>query len=179
MPRTIRRVVTGCDSNGKSMVVSDGEPARRVTIEHLAGLTMTGLLFLDRPPVDVSDGSDQPGTRGRLGPAPGGMTFGTTEIPPDEAMMAGLDMEALQEEVSAKMPGLLDAADPSRLGMHWTETIDFVVVVSGEVWLQLDESEVHLKAGDCVVQRGTWHAWHNRSTEPCLIADVMISPQAA
>jgi quercetin dioxygenase-like cupin family protein len=94
-------------------------------------------------------------------------------------MMAGLDMEALQEEISAKMPGLLDASDPSRLGMHRTDTIDFVVVLSGEVWLRLDESEVHLQAGDCVVQRGTWHAWHNRSAKPCLIADVMISPQPA
>jgi mannose-6-phosphate isomerase-like protein (cupin superfamily) len=179
MPQSIRRVVTGYDSGGKSVVVSDGEAPSRVTIEHLAGLTMTGLWFLDRPPTDVSQGGDAPSRRGRLGPAPGGMTFGVTEIPPDEAVLASLDMAALQEEVGAKMPGLLDASDPSRLGMHRTETIDFVVVLSGEIWLRLDESEVHLEAGDCVVQRGTWHAWHNRSAKPCLIADVMISSQPA
>jgi uncharacterized cupin superfamily protein len=58
--------------------------------------------------------------------------------------------------------------------MHRTDTVDFVMVVVGEAWLVLEAGEVHLKAGDCVVQRGTWHAWRNRSAAPCVIAGVMI-----
>lgn len=58
--------------------------------------------------------------------------------------------------------------------MHRTDSIDYAVVLSGEVHLQLDDSEIHLKAGDVVVQRGTIHNWANRGTEPCLIAVVLI-----
>ena len=58
--------------------------------------------------------------------------------------------------------------------MHTTRTIDYGIVLSGEIDLELDEGEVHLKAGDVVVQRGTRHAWRNRSSEPCRIAFVLI-----
>ena len=60
-------------------------------------------------------------------------------------------------------------------GMHTTPTIDYGIVLSGEIDLELDEGEVHLQAGDVVVQRGTRHAWRNRGTEPCRIAFVLIS----
>ena len=60
-------------------------------------------------------------------------------------------------------------------GMHTTRTIDYGIVLSGEIYLELDEGEVHLTPGDVVVQRGTRHAWRNRSAEPCKIAFVLIS----
>ena len=60
-------------------------------------------------------------------------------------------------------------------GMHTTGTIDYGVVISGEIWLELDDrAEVHLKQGDCVVQNGTRHAWRNKSVEPCIMAFVMV-----
>jgi hypothetical protein len=65
--------------------------------------------------------------------------------------------------------------DPEEYGMHQTQTIDFVTIVSGEVDLRLDDAGVHLKAGDCVIQRGTRHAWRNRSTEPCVLSAVLVS----
>ena len=59
--------------------------------------------------------------------------------------------------------------------MHTTDTVDFAVILSGEVYLELDDgAEVLLKAGDCVVQNGTRHAWHNRSTANCVVAFSMI-----
>jgi quercetin dioxygenase-like cupin family protein len=58
---------------------------------------------------------------------------------------------------------------------HRTDTIDYAIVLSGELWMQLDEGEVHLRAGDVVVQRGTMHNWENRSTEPCLVAFMLIA----
>ena len=57
---------------------------------------------------------------------------------------------------------------------HRTDSIDFAMVLSGEIDMQLDESEVHLKAGDVMVQRGTIHNWVNRGTEPCVIAFVLV-----
>jgi len=62
-------------------------------------------------------------------------------------------------------------------GMHKTRSVDYLVIISGEVWLILDEEEVLLKAGDMCVQRGTLHAWSNRSSEPCLLAAVLVDAQ--
>ena len=58
---------------------------------------------------------------------------------------------------------------------HCTDTLDYGIVLSGELWLQLEEEEVLLKAGDVVVQRGTTHSWQNRGSEPCIIAFILIA----
>jgi quercetin dioxygenase-like cupin family protein len=60
-------------------------------------------------------------------------------------------------------------------GLHKTNTLDFCVVVSGDIWLALEGEEVHLRAGDCVVQRATVHAWENRSDDPCLMCAILMS----
>ena len=60
-------------------------------------------------------------------------------------------------------------------GMHATDTVDFEYIISGEVWLELDDGvEVHLRAGDTLVQNGTRHAWHNRGTEPCRLLVILV-----
>ena len=59
--------------------------------------------------------------------------------------------------------------------MHRTETVDYAVVLSGEIDMQLDQAMVHLRAGDVLVQRGTIHNWVNRGTEPCVIAFVLAA----
>jgi len=65
--------------------------------------------------------------------------------------------------------------EPDHPGMHTTDTVDYDVVLSGEVWLELDDgAEVHLKPGDCVVQNGTRHAWHNKTDQPCTLAVVLV-----
>ena len=74
-------------------------------------------------------------------------------------------------------------SDPERPGRHRTDTLDFVLVVSGEVYLILEEElsvrEVHLRAGDCVVQRGVWHRWENRGDTPCTLSTVMMVASSA
>jgi quercetin dioxygenase-like cupin family protein len=65
--------------------------------------------------------------------------------------------------------------EPAHPGMHTTDTVDFDVVISGEVWLELDDgAEVRLGPGDCVVQNGTRHRWHNRASRPCVIAVALL-----
>ena len=74
-------------------------------------------------------------------------------------------------------PGQVDfgiATDPKDPAMHITRTIDYAIILSGEIDLELDEGEVHLKQGDVVVQRGTRHAWRNRGTRPCTVAFVLV-----
>ena len=60
---------------------------------------------------------------------------------------------------------------------HRTDSVDYAIVLSGELWMELDEKEVHLKAGDVVIQRGTIHNWVNRGTEPCLVAFILIATE--
>jgi hypothetical protein len=82
------------------------------------------------------------------------------------------------EEMQEKLPGMIDVLEPDHPGMHTTDTVDFDVVISGEVHLELDDgAEVLLKAGGCVIQNGTRHAWHNRSAEKCVLAVSLVGAQ--
>jgi len=82
------------------------------------------------------------------------------------------------EEMQEKLPGMMDVLEPDHPGMHMTDTVDFDVVISGEVYLELDDgAEVLLKAGDCVIQNGTRHAWRNRSAEKCVIAVTLVGAE--
>jgi quercetin dioxygenase-like cupin family protein len=73
------------------------------------------------------------------------------------------------------LPGMAEVLETDNPGMHTTDTVDFDVILSGEIYLELDDgAEVLLKAGDCVVQNGTRHAWRNRSSENCVIAVTLV-----
>jgi quercetin dioxygenase-like cupin family protein len=89
-----------------------------------------------------------------------------------------IDIASALEEIQQKLPGMMEVLEPAHPGMHTTETVDFDVIVSGEVYLELDDgAEVRLKAGDCVIQNGTRHAWHNRSSEKCVISVAIIGAE--
>jgi len=169
----VRRVVTGVDREGKSVIVSDGPPPRSVTLELAGGKKMTDLWHLSSRPQSPADGGDLD-RNVNLVPPPGGTHWRVVQFPPDSVVPRHADAKGAAAEVSGKVPDWLTHVDPSRPGMHQTPTIDFGIVLSGEIWLELDDSEVRLKAGDCVVQRGTMHAWRNRSGEPCVMSFVLI-----
>jgi mannose-6-phosphate isomerase-like protein (cupin superfamily) len=173
MAQEIRRVVTGVNPEGNSVVMSDGPPPRLVTLELLGGVKITDVWHLASPPQSPADGGDLD-RNASLVPPPGGSHWRVVEYLPDSARPADVDVNDLVAELNEKLPGVVEDSDLSRLGMHRTETIDFGVVLSGEIWLELDEGEVHLKPGDCVVQRGTMHAWRNRTDRPCLMSFVLI-----
>ena len=78
-------------------------------------------------------------------------------------------------EMNEKLPGMMNVMEPDNPGMHRTDTVDYIVVLSGEVSLELDDGEtVHLSAGDCVVQNGTRHAWRNTSGATCVMAVALV-----
>ena len=168
----MRRVVTGPDEDGRSAVVHDGEPPHSVRLNS-TGFEEHAVWHVELPPSDVAAGGDPSGSVFQFPPPSGSATFMRAVIPPRGTPV---DEEALVSEARAKFPGLLEVSDPARgPGMHRTDTIDLLVVVSGEVDLVLETETVRLLTGDCLVQRGTWHSWENAGDEPCVIAGLMVA----
>lgn len=168
---SVRRVVTGVEGSGRSVFVDDAE-VEPVTVGLMPGLEFQPVWGSDRLVALPADGT--PADAPAYFPPAGGFRFGFVSIPP-EGGGATPDATASAEELESKLPGLLAHMEPENPGMHTTETVDFDVVISGEIWLELDDGEeVHLRAGDCVVQNGTRHSWRNRSSESCVLAVALV-----
>jgi hypothetical protein len=165
----VRRVVTGQVDGGKSVFVSD-EMVEPVTVQLLPGAEFHRLWGADDTPKLPTDGS--PTSQQQYFPPPSGFRWGFFTLPPaTEATLEGIDFEAALKELEEKLPGMAGHMEPDAPGMHTTDTVDFEVVLSGEVVLELDDgAEVTLTSGDTVVQNGTRHAWHNRGDVPAVIA---------
>jgi mannose-6-phosphate isomerase-like protein (cupin superfamily) len=161
----IRRVVTG-HRNGKAVFVSDGE-VEPLTMAALPGTEFWRLWGADTAPHFPDEGSEP--AQPTYFPPVGGFRFGIVTVAP--AAAPGASDAAALAELEAKLPGLLAYMEPDEPGMHTTATIDFEVLLSGELVLELDDgAEVTLRPGDTVVQNGTRHRWINRSSEPAQFA---------
>jgi mannose-6-phosphate isomerase-like protein (cupin superfamily) len=170
----VRRVVTGHTPEGKARVACDTE-VDGITLSMLPGMEFHRLWGGDEAPSFPDDGS-HPRAPAYFPPV-GGFRFGFFTVPPRTlaALPDDLDMEAGIAEIADKLPGVADHMEPDHPGMHTTDTIDFEYVISGEIILELDDGEeVHLRAGDTVVQNGTRHAWHNRGSEPCRLVVFIV-----
>jgi mannose-6-phosphate isomerase-like protein (cupin superfamily) len=170
---TMRRVVTGVNTDGTSVFVSD-EQVEAVAPAVLTGTEFHRLWGQDEVPAAPQDGTAPP-TPAYFPPA-GGYRVGTFTVPPASAPRPeGLDLAAALADLQAQLPGLMDHMEPENPGMHTTVTIDFEYVVSGRVVLELDDgASVELGPGDTVVQNGTRHAWRNPFDEPATLVVVLI-----
>lgn len=169
----VRRVVTGHTSDGRATVASDTE-VDAITLDCLPGMEFFRLWGADKAPTFPDDGSPRPASA--YFPPVGGFRFGLVTIPPQsQPLPENFDFQIVLSEMEAKLPGMAAHGEMDCPGMHTSNTIDFGCVISGEVWLELDDGqEVHLKAGDTVVQNGTRHAWRNKNSEPCRLAFCLI-----
>lgn len=169
----VRRVVTGHTPDGKATVASDAE-VDAITIDLLPGTEFYRLWGADEAPTFPDGGSPRPALA--YFPPVGGFRFGLFTVAPESVTMPeDIDMQLALAEIEEKLPGIACHMETDNPGMHTTDTIDFEYVLSGEVWLELDDGkEVHLRAGDTVVQNGTRHAWRNRHTEPCRLVVCLI-----
>jgi uncharacterized cupin superfamily protein len=177
----IRRVVTGRDAAGKVVVVSDGPPPRSHDLVSVPGMS-TAMLWASSPGAPIrAAGSDPTGQVASQIPQPGGTCFVIVRFPPDSVFRdPGFDAVAADAEQRAASPGIPELMEPGHPGMHTTETVDYCVILSGEVWLELDGGALtHLRAGDTVVQNGTRHAWRNLSEEPVTMAVVQVGAERA
>ena len=169
-PRPIRRVVTGHNADGKAVFASDTlvEPVTTALSPDTAFHQIWGG---DGPPSFPDDGSRPAPTT--YFPPIGGFRFGFFTLPPAGSAPPGpdVDIAAALAQLKADLPGLFLHNEIEQPGMHTTPTIDFEVVLSGEVVLELDDgATVHLHPGDTVVQNGTRHQWSNPGAVPATIA---------
>jgi mannose-6-phosphate isomerase-like protein (cupin superfamily) len=178
MPRPIRRVVTGHNAQGKAVFISDG-PAPAV-FDRGPGATAVTELWETKSTPASNAGNDDPTVGGaqRLPPPKNGSKFRVVEYPPDSKRVAALHAGGSAHDANAKSEGYVrDVANKRHPGFHKTDTIDYAIVLSGEIYALMDEGEVLLKAGDVLIQRGTSHAWSNRTEQPCCIAFVLIDAE--
>jgi uncharacterized cupin superfamily protein len=174
MERTkVRRVVTGHDSEGKARVVDDRD-VEPITSELMPGYAAYRLWGRDERPTFPDDGS--PRRAETYYPPRDGSRFMINMIPPGELVVPGdLDVSATMDALERQMPGAMARMEPDTPGMHTTDSIDYVLIASGEATLELDDGEqTVLRAGDVVIQNGTRHAWRNHGTEYCTIVGVAI-----
>jgi quercetin dioxygenase-like cupin family protein len=175
----MRRVVTGHDASGKSVFVSDAEPPRGVALRGVPRFRIDEIWSAVGVPA-LPAPSGEPTTRPHpFFPAPGGTGFLVVTFAPESdvtrAAESGVDVAAAQREFYEAFPGLAATMEPNAPGMHTSQTIDYGVVIRGEVWLELDDgAKCLLKPGDCVIQNGTRHAWHNTSNQECVMAFVVV-----
>jgi mannose-6-phosphate isomerase-like protein (cupin superfamily) len=170
-----RIVVTG-QRDGKSVVVSDGVQSE-IDIPVMPGSSYYPVWGSDTIPTVPSDGTPTAGPE--YFPPAGGWRFGFFTLGPGTATLPeDLDMSAAAAQIEAQLPGLLGVMEPDAPGMHTSDTVDVDFVLSGEVFVELDDgAEVHLSAGDVLVQNGTRHAWRNRSDSPCTLVIAVIGAQ--
>lgn len=164
----VRRVVTGVTASGRSYVAMDG-PAPQVVEQPGRGLTFHELWATDGPGTD--DGSGDPGARPpRHHPAPGGTCLRIVEFRPDRDRDAAAVQADLEKIGAADIA--VDNADPT---FHRNDTVDYNLILSGQIVALTESGEVELGPGDVLIQRGTAHTWSNRWSEPCVYASVMVS----
>ena len=169
----IRRVVTKLDPTGKAVVMID----ERTALERPRGPTYVGNLWVtEASPPDYSWSADRGKTKIGLMPPKGGSVFRVVDFPPEREALDHMGKGAMQDVVGAAGTPAKGIA-PRHPLMHRTRTLDYAIVMSGEIDMLVDEGEVHLKAGDVVVQQATNHAWVNRGTQPCRIAFILLDAQ--
>ncbi|TMH79273.1 MAG: cupin domain-containing protein [Betaproteobacteria bacterium] len=168
MPQQTRRVVTGHDAGGRAVVLIDGA-APNAKLRKATGLVSTLLWVTEESPADNSGSADAAERDIGVAPPPRGSIFRVVDFPP-AADFGAVDSAAMLREMGIEA----GAGSARHANMHRTKSVDYAVVISGEIDMLLDDSEVHLKAGDVLVQRGTNHGWVNRGWENCRIAFVLI-----
>ena len=178
-PLVIRRAVTGHDRAGASAVVLDTAVPRSDAFRHIPGMVSRLVWATEPVPGLPFDGTDPTPAVADFVPAPGATRFLIVTFPPDSVFCApGFDPAAAAAENRAISPGLAERFEPD--GMHTTDTVDYGIVLDGEIWLELDEGRsAHLRRHDVVVQNGTRHAWRNRSERPATLAFVLIGASGA
>ena len=181
-PRSLpipKRVLTGRDASGKSVFKTLTVTPQVVEIDSNPGLTFYELYSTEGVPQLTGQEPDPMLKKTRDFPDPGGTNFRLISYPPRRppgyTPPAGVTFESALAELNEKVPGMGTHFDLSEPGMHTTDTVDYGIVVRGEMTLELDDGNIiYLRQGDCVIQNGTRHRWRNPLAEPCLMAFVSI-----
>ena len=172
MVEKIRRVVTGHDDSGKSVFIYDGDAGAVKEMESMPGLALTDLWQTNGAPADNGGNADAADRPVVLEPPANGTIFRIVEFPPDSTWRDSADAADAFDSIGAGHAPVAGSDDPM---MHKTSTVDYLIVLKGEIWAILDDSEKCLKPGDVMIQRGTNHSWSVRTDEPCLLAAILVN----
>lgn len=170
----VRRVVTG-EINGKSVVLSDSEQPGHA-FAAVPGFKTTQIWATNPETVLPHSSGDPVTAAATVMPALNGTRLMIVQFPPDSVMAdPAFDGAAAGAEYKAVLPGLAECFQADGSGFHITDSIDYDIVLSGELCLELDDGETRvLKTGDIVIQNGTRHAWRNKSSAPAVMASILI-----
>jgi mannose-6-phosphate isomerase-like protein (cupin superfamily) len=171
MPRNYRRIVTGHDANGRSILWKDGPSPNAVEV--MPGLVSHEMWQTTAPAGNTGDEDTALGPLQLEPRNANGTVFRIVTFPPDESLK-----DADMGEAFEKMHSDAHDADSDTAGMHETRTTDYAIVIEGEVWAVMEEGETKMEVGDVLIQRGTNHAWSNRSDKPAAVAFVLIDAKA-
>lgn len=175
MPNPVRRIVTGHDDAGTAVVIHDG-PAPNVRVREASGIASTLLWATDESPADIAGSADRAARTSGVAPPQNGSVFRIVDFPPLGKGGRVAHAAVLKEMgLSAEGAHTANARSPF---MHRTRSVDYAIVMAGEIDMLLDDSEVHLSAGDVLIQQGTNHAWENHGSVVCRIAFVLIDAKA-
>jgi Cupin domain len=173
--KPVRRIVIGHDQQGKAVALSDDSmtPKQRSA----GGNGVTNLWVTGEFPVDLTDAPDRAATHVGVPPSANGTIFRVVDFPPAPASGAAPHVD--HDKVLIAM-----GIDPATQGYmrhantHRTRSIDYAIVLDGEIDMLMDDSEIHMKTGDVLIQQGTNHAWVNNSGKVCRVAFVLMDAQA-
>jgi mannose-6-phosphate isomerase-like protein (cupin superfamily) len=171
--RAPRRVVTGHDANGKSVVVSDGPATRSFSPDPASGLNNFFIWSSDVSQTIPASRDDPTRTMETYFPPLGGTRFFLATLPPGYPTPPPADRPGTHGQASDSSLSMSARFDSAF--MHETDSVDYIVVLSGMIWQELDDGvEILLQPGDCLVQNGTWHGWRNRGQDACVLAIVVL-----
>jgi mannose-6-phosphate isomerase-like protein (cupin superfamily) len=168
----VRRVLTGHDADGRSILLSDGLAPNVKEMASMPGLALTDLWETKSAPASNAGSADAAERPVRLEPPKNGTILRVVEFPPDSQWRRSADARAAFGSIGASHAADEGSADPM---MHRTSTVDYAIVLKGEIHAVMEKGETLLRAGDILVQRGTNHSWSVRGAAPALVAFVLVS----
>ena len=171
----VRRVVAGIDERGRSVILSDGPAPHNHDFASMPGQSQTRIWFTDGPPTTTTPAAEPTTATGPVLPRTGGASFVIVRFAPDSvAQDARFEPARAAAEFAEFAPDIAAASDPHEPGMHRTATVDYGVVLDGEIWLEVDTgAQTCLRAGDTIVQIAGRHAWRNKTDRPATVAFIL------
>ena len=160
--RKIRRIVTGLNQEGKSAILADNHILPSLTLDAWPGFSTTELWYRHGMPIDLTH-DHQASPEGSFDIPANATRFIICHTPPFSDMIGQSDLDASMNEDELK-----------KYGYHRTSTLDYALVLSGEMTLVVDAAETILKSGDSVIQRGVDHTWRNHTDHLCIMAFIMM-----
>lgn len=168
----VRRVLTGHDAEGRSTFIADALAPNVKEMASMPGLALTDLWETKGAPASNAGDADAAVRPVRLEPPKSGTILRIVEFPPDSQWRDSADGREAFKSIGAGHAQDRHSGDPM---MHKTSTVDYIIVLKGEVYAILETGEKLLRPGDILVQRGTNHSWSVRGTEPCIVAAILVN----